>query len=139
MWQNLSTWKKNREKIIAAFKSSGKTKRQRIKEETCEQVDLACYKWLLIQRSENISINGTILQEKVLDFAKQINIEKFRASDGWLHTWKSRYNVSFKEVSGESKSVTPEMTNAWNEISLSTILSRYKLKGMNLQLYQDKS
>ena len=28
----LSTWKKNKDKIIAAFKSSGGTKRQRIKE-----------------------------------------------------------------------------------------------------------
>ena len=38
----LSNWKKNREKIIAAFKSSGGTKKQRIKEGTYEQVNLAC-------------------------------------------------------------------------------------------------
>ena len=35
----LSTWKKNREKIITAFKSSGGSKRQRIKEGTYEQVN----------------------------------------------------------------------------------------------------
>lgn len=124
----LSTWKKNKDKIIAAFKSSGGTKRQRIKEGTYEHVNLACYKWLLLQRSENIPINGVILQEKALDFAKKLNIEKFQASDGWLHAWKARYNISFKEVSGESKSVTPEMTNAWNETSLPTIMSRFKLR-----------
>ena len=124
----LSTWKKNREKIIAAFKSSGGSKRQRIKEGTYEQVNLACYKWLLIQRSENIPINGTVLQEKAFGFAKQLNIEKFQASDSWSNVWKSRYNISFEEVSGESRSVTPEMTNAWNKTSLPTILSRYKLK-----------
>ena len=38
----LSNWNKNREKIIAAFKSSGGTKKQRIKEGTYEQVNLAC-------------------------------------------------------------------------------------------------
>ena len=38
------------------------------------------------------------------------------------------YNISFKEVSGESKSVTPEMTAAWKETSLPTILSRFNLK-----------
>ena len=123
-----SLWKKNREKIIPAFKSSGGTKRQQIKEGTYEQVNLACYKWVLIQRSENIPINGTILQEKALGFAKQLNIEKFQASDGWLHAWKTLYNVSLKEESGESRSFTPEMTNAWNETSLPTILSTYKLK-----------
>ena len=52
----LSTWKKNWENIIAAFKSSGGTKRQQIKEGTYEQVNLACYKWLQMQRSENIPI-----------------------------------------------------------------------------------
>ena len=62
----VSTWKKNKDKIVAAFKSSGGTKRQRIKEGTYEQVNLACYKWLLIQRSENIPINGTILQEPLI-------------------------------------------------------------------------
>ena len=35
----LSTWKKNRDKIAAAFKSSGGTKRQRIKERTYKQVN----------------------------------------------------------------------------------------------------
>ena len=35
----LSTWKKNRDKIVTAFKSSGGTKRQRIKEGTYEQVN----------------------------------------------------------------------------------------------------
>ena len=38
----LSTWEKNRKKIIAAFKSSGGAKRQWIKEGTYEQVNLAC-------------------------------------------------------------------------------------------------
>ena len=54
--------------------------------------------------------------------------EKFQASDGWLHVWKTRCNSSFNEVSEESRSVTPETTNTWNERSLPTILSRYKLK-----------
>ena len=124
----LSTWKKNRDKIVTACKSSGGTKRQRIKEGTYEQVNLACFKWLLIQRSENIRIHGKIIQEKALEFAKELNLEKFQASDGWLHSWKARYNISFKKVSGESKSVTPEMTVAWKETSLPTILSRYGLK-----------
>ena len=128
--KTLSTWKKNRDKIVTSFKSSGGTKRQRIKEGTYVQVNLACFKWLLLQRSENIpiQIHGKIIREKALEFAKELNLEKFQASDGWLHSWKARYNISFKEVSGESKSVTPEITAAWKETSLPTILSRYELK-----------
>ena len=37
----LFRWKRNRDKIVTAFKSSGGTKRQRIKEGTYEQVNLA--------------------------------------------------------------------------------------------------
>ena len=49
------------------------------------------FKWLLIQRSENIPINGTMsmLKEKTLGFAKQLNIEKLQVSDSWLHAWKT--------------------------------------------------
>ena len=69
-----------------------------------------------------------MLKEKALGFAKQLNIEKFQVSDSWLHVWKTWYNISLKEVAEKSRSVTPEMTNAWNETFLSTIPSRYKLK-----------
>ena len=124
----LSTWKKNKEKIIAAFKSSGGTKRQRINKGRYKDVNVACYRWLLIQGSANIPINGQILKEKALDVAKQLDIETFQASDGWLRAWKARYSISFREISGESNSVTPEMIESWKGASLPTILSRFQLK-----------
>ena len=77
---------------MTALKSSGETKRQRMKEGTYEQVSFACFKWLLIQRLENIPIRGKIIQEKALEFAKELNLEKFQTSDGWLHSWKAQEN-----------------------------------------------
>ena len=41
-----------------------------------------------------------------------------------------RYGVSFKNISGESKSVTEEMTAPWTETALPTILSRYTLENI---------
>ena len=61
-------------------------------------------------------------KEKLFDALKRL------ASDGWLRRWKERNNISFKTVSGESKSVTPEMVNAWSETSLAILLSNYDLK-----------
>ena len=124
----LSTRKKNKEKIISAFMSSGGTKRQRINKGTYEDVNIVCYNWLQIQRSENVPINGQILKEKALDFAKQLGFETFQASDVWLHAWKVRYSISFRAVSGESNSVTQEMTRNWEETTLPTALSRFQLK-----------
>ena len=39
-----------------------------------------------------------------------------------------RYGMSFKNVSGETKSVTEEMAAPWTETTLPTILSRYPLE-----------
>ena len=41
-----------------------------------------------------------------------------------------RYGVSFKNISGESKSVTEEMTALWTETTLPTILSLYPLENI---------
>ena len=41
-----------------------------------------------------------------------------------------RHGVSFKNIAGESKSVTEQMTAPWTKTTLPTILSRYTLKNM---------
>ena len=67
-----------------------------------------------------------MIQEKAV--AKELNTEDFQTSDGWLRRWKEKNNISFKTVFGQLKSVTPEMVNAWSEMSLPTLLSKYDLK-----------
>ena len=57
-----------------------------------------------------------------------MNIENFKASDGWLDRWKKRFNMSFKTVSGESNACTDEMVAPWEQTALPTILSKYDLK-----------
>ena len=39
-----------------------------------------------------------------------------------------RYSITFKDVSGESKKVTNEMTAPWDKTSLPAKLARYQLK-----------
>ena len=56
-----------------------------------------------------------------------MNVENFKASDGWLDRWKKQFNVSFKTVSGESNACTDEMVAPWEQTTLPTILSKYDL------------
>ena len=79
-------------------------------------------------RANNLPVNGTVVKEKAIGYAKELQIEGFKASNGWFERWKTRFNVSFKAIVGEEKSVTPEMTSSWLETYLPTILSRYDLK-----------
>ena len=73
-------------------------KRQRFRESPYENIDKACYKWLVMQ--EAIPISATVLKTKALYFAKELGCNDFSASGGWLDRGKKRKNVSFKTISG---------------------------------------
>ena len=57
---------------------------KRVKSEKNEALNKELKKQLLILRSENILINGPLLKGKALEFANELNIEGFQASEGWL-------------------------------------------------------
>ena len=92
-------------------------KRRKLRAGAREALDAAVFKWFLNLRSQNVGLSGNIIQEKASIYAKELNIENFEASDGWLRRWKERRNITFKTVSGKSNSVTSEMVNAWKETS----------------------
>ena len=119
----------NKDKCLAAYDSEGiKPQRQKMKRAENEDLDKAVYTWFNNTSANNIPVSGVVLKEKVLQFAKSLHLDDFRASDGSLDRWKSGHNVTSREVSGEEESCTPEMTASWKETDLSTILSRYELK-----------
>ena len=53
----LSTWVKNKEKILNTYKP-GHAKRQRLKTAEFENKDAVTYKWFLSKRYENVPIAG---------------------------------------------------------------------------------
>ena len=76
----ISTWMKNKSKLLKGLKQSSETKKLR----GCDysQIDQAVFKWFTLQRSQNIPIDGPLLKEKALYFAEKINLPDFKASDG---------------------------------------------------------
>ena len=47
-------------------------------------VDKTVYKWFILKRSKNIPIDGTLLKEKAMQYAKELVHKEFMASDGWF-------------------------------------------------------
>ena len=79
----LSTWVKNKEKLDALKKETN-VKRQKLKSGNHELVDQAIFNWFLNMQSQNVPLSASIIQEKVVIFAKELNTDNFQASNRWL-------------------------------------------------------
>ena len=83
----ISTWMKNKDKLFEGLEQSS-SDAKKMRRCDYEQVEKAVFKWFSLQRSQNVPIDGPILKEKALQFAKSFNFPIFKASDGWLNKWK---------------------------------------------------
>ena len=106
----VSTWLKKKEEIKNAFKSGEvSSKRKNMKIGQNDDLEKALFSWLKKMRANNLPVNGTVVKEKPIGYGKELQIEGFKDSNGWFERCKTRFNVSFKAIAGEEKSVTPEM------------------------------
>ena len=105
----VSTCLANKYTILAAYESGEiNPKRQKMKRAENEDLDKAVDTWFHNTRANNVPVSGVVLKEKALQFAKSLHLDDFRASDDWLDRWKSRHNVTFREVSGRGNHVFPK-------------------------------
>lgn len=80
--------------------------------------------WFRTARSQSIPVSGRMLQEKALAFTKELGIEDFKASNGWLSSFRQRHNINIESICGESGSVSEKDVNDWCD-KLPDILSGY--------------
>lgn len=97
---------KRREFYRTQFRGMGGKKRKRFNSGwKYSSLNDALFKWFEQARSKNLPINGPILQEKALEFARQLDFLDFKASTGWLASFKSPFNIGHFKISGESADV----------------------------------
>ena len=75
----ISTWVKNKSKYFAALEQSLDKRRKLRSSES-----------FLSKRSQNMPIDGVSINEDALQYAKELILNEFTASDGSLHRWKER-------------------------------------------------
>ena len=73
-----------KDKINEATKKGSNSRRQRLRQGTFANLDQAMFKWLLVIRSRDVAVSALVFKTKATEFAKKMNVEKFKASDGWL-------------------------------------------------------
>jgi len=70
-----------------------------------DELESVLKKWMAQVRSEPnpIPLDGPLITEKALEIAKKMNIDGFTASNGWLHRFKLRDGIRWRQISGEAK------------------------------------
>ncbi|XP_067849374.1 MORC family CW-type zinc finger protein 3-like [Heptranchias perlo] len=101
---------KRKAEILEAYEGNRDTARKRL----CVRMEhgylnLIMCRWFQHVQSQGIPVNGPIIQKAALHFAKELGIKDFKASNGWLRSFRSRNNISFETFCDES----PGVNQAW--------------------------
>lgn len=77
------------------------------------EIDEVLLEWYNKARGRKIPVSGPLLQEKALLIATKLGQTDFKASNGWLESFKRRHSISFRVLTGESNSLNMTEVTAW--------------------------
>ena len=116
---------KNKEAILSEYEAFAPASRKRHRGGEFEGVNEAVYTWYSLARQRSVPVTGPMLQEEARIIAEKMGHHQFRASNGWLESFKKRHNIRQFTVSGEAADVSDETVEAWHE-RLNSIMIGYK-------------
>ena len=113
MWANAGAGNfEPKESTIANFETNAPASRNGTRHQV---VDNAVYEWYCLARERLVPVSGPMLQAEALLPAKELGNNSFKASNGWLQSFKQRHNIVQLVVSGESGDVREDTVEAWME------------------------
>lgn len=119
----VSGWTKKKDQIIdrASTNVSAQSKRPPRINGNGAIIDERVYNWFAAARASNIPVSGVILQEKARKVAELLNECDFKASNGWLDSFRKRHNIVFRTLSGESAEMDRAVVQNWKDNLHSTL------------------
>uniref|UniRef100_H3A9N6 HTH CENPB-type domain-containing protein n=1 Tax=Latimeria chalumnae TaxID=7897 RepID=H3A9N6_LATCH len=97
---------KSREAVVDGGTAAA---RKRICAPEHEDIEEAIHHWFVAAREKNIPVSGDLLKSKAEQFARSLDIENFKCSNGWIN----RHKMRFKTIVGEKASVDYKITSNW--------------------------
>jgi hypothetical protein len=96
----------NRSIILKAWEENCSNERKRkLRRTDNENVNDVTPQFFLKCRGINTPVPGPKLQAKARETAQRLHVENFQASNGWLESFRTRHNINFRFLSGESAAV----------------------------------
>ncbi|CAI6365443.1 unnamed protein product [Macrosiphum euphorbiae] len=68
-----------------------------------EEINNLTWEWFVSARAKNIPISGPIIQTKARQIAEQMSVTEFKASNGWLESFKNRHNIVWHQICVKSE------------------------------------
>lgn len=68
-----------------------------------DEINVLTWEWFKEATAHMVPVTGSLLQEKSLSFADQLGISTFKASNGWLESFRKRHGISFSRTSTSSE------------------------------------
>ena len=78
----ISTCINNKEKYLKALENNCLSKKQKLRKSNFEKLDNVVFRWFLSKRSQNIPIDGNLIKEKAIAYAKELGYTNFVGSTG---------------------------------------------------------
>lgn len=106
----ISDIKRNKDSILmfaAKLKSDESLKkRKRIRKPNDSNLENAVYMWYIQKIQKGEFVNGPLLCEKALELNKKLGgPPDFKASNGWLHNFRTRHGIKYNQNEKESSTV----------------------------------
>lgn len=116
----LSTIIKNKNSLVTSNKNAKKNRKC-----TFEDLDECLTVWFEQCHEQRIPVSGVMLQEKATEFAKKLGYDNFKASNGWLESFKCRKGIVFRKICGESAAVPQNVCDKWVEDELPSLTKNF--------------
>ncbi|XP_066268105.1 tigger transposable element-derived protein 4-like [Branchiostoma lanceolatum] len=96
-------------------KNAPGNKKRNAKQTGNEDINKLCWEFFCDSTSRVVACTGPLLQEKAREFAEQLGVTGFKASNGWLESFKKRHNIRASTMVGESGGVDKSTVEDWKK------------------------
>ena len=80
-----------------------------------EEINVSIMEWFKDMSQRKLPISGPMLQEKALQFGKDLGNTEFKASNGWFESFHKRNNIAFYVKCGEKADVDIAIVEHWKK------------------------
>ena len=118
---------KNKKEIMDEWITGNGAMKRKLKITGNEEINKLVWEWFVNIRSKNVPLSGPLIQAEAMNIAERLNITTFKASTGWLNSFRQRHAIVWNSVCGEAKDVDEETVASWKE-KLQNITAGYEAK-----------